>query len=90
MPTLTGNVTITGDLTVEGSGGGGAVESVNGETGAVVLDAADVSAEPALGNPASDDYVLSSTAAGVRSWVAQSGGGGSSPGATLALFYLYT
>lgn len=30
--------------------------------------------EPALGNPASDGYVLSSTAAGVRSWVAQSGG----------------
>jgi hypothetical protein len=32
-------------------------------------------AEPPLGNPASDGYVLSSTTAGVRSWVAQSGGG---------------
>jgi hypothetical protein len=32
--------------------------------------------EPALGNPASDGYVLSSTAAGVRSWVEASGGGG--------------
>lgn len=30
--------------------------------------------EPALGNPASNGYVLSSTTAGVRSWVAQSGG----------------
>jgi len=30
--------------------------------------------EPGLGNPAGDNYVLSSTAAGVRSWVAQSGG----------------
>jgi hypothetical protein len=30
--------------------------------------------EPALGNPASDGYVLTSTAAGVRSWVANSGG----------------
>ena len=33
-----------------------------------------LSYEPSLGNPASDGYVLSSTAAGVRSWVAQSGG----------------
>jgi hypothetical protein len=31
--------------------------------------------EPALGNPASNGYVLSSTTGGVRSWVAQSGGG---------------
>jgi hypothetical protein len=30
--------------------------------------------EPALGNPASDGYVLQSTAAGVRSWAAASGG----------------
>ncbi len=37
--------------------------------------AAQVGAEPDLGNPASDGYVLSSTAAGARSWVAQSGGG---------------
>ena len=32
--------------------------------------------EPSLGNPGSDGYVLSSTAAGVRSWVAAGGGGG--------------
>jgi hypothetical protein len=31
--------------------------------------------EPALGNPASDGYILSSTALGVRSWVAAAGGG---------------
>lgn len=30
--------------------------------------------EPVLGNPADDGYVLSSTMAGVRSWVAQGGG----------------
>lgn len=30
--------------------------------------------EPALGNPGTSGFVLSSTAAGVRSWVAQSGG----------------
>jgi hypothetical protein len=30
--------------------------------------------EPDLGNPAGDGYVLSSTAAGVRSWVSQTGG----------------
>jgi len=32
--------------------------------------------EPPLGNPAADGYVLSSTAAGVRSWVPQPAGGG--------------
>jgi hypothetical protein len=35
--------------------------------------------EPGLGNPGTNGYVLSSTTAGVRSWVAQSGGGGSDP-----------
>jgi len=33
--------------------------------------------EPALGNPASDGQVLSSTVAGVRSWVDSASGGGS-------------
>jgi len=33
-------------------------------------------AEPPLGNPSQDDYVLSSKADGTRSWIAQSGGGG--------------
>ena len=41
----------------------------------VALSAANVGAEPALGNPASSGYVLSSTAAGVRSWVAITPGG---------------
>lgn len=36
--------------------------------------------EPALGNPSTNGYVLSSTTAGVRSWVAQTGGGGGTPG----------
>ena len=55
------------------------VRSVAGKTGEVTLDPADCGAaaashshsgyEPALGNPASDGQVLSSTAAGVRSWV---------------------
>lgn len=39
--------------------------------------------EPALGNPSIDGYVLSSTAAGVRSWIAMSGGGG---GAVTSVF----
>lgn len=34
----------------------------------------DLDKEPALGNPVSDGYVLSSTAAGTRSWVANSSG----------------
>jgi hypothetical protein len=32
-------------------------------------------AEPVLGNPGTDGYVLSSTVAGVRSWIANGGGG---------------
>ena len=57
-------------------GGGGTtpmpppVTSVNAQIGAVVLTAAEVGAEPALGDPPADGYVLSSTAAGVRSWTA--------------------
>ena len=34
------------------------------------LDAVEAASEPALGNPANDGDVLSSTVAGVRSWVA--------------------
>lgn len=34
--------------------------------------------EPVLGNPASNGYILSSTTAGVRSWVAPPAGGGTS------------
>ena len=41
-----------------------------------IADAATLGAEPALGNPTADGYVLSSTIAGVRSWVAPSAGGG--------------
>lgn len=40
------------------------------------LTASDVAAEPALGNPGVDDYVLSSKTDGTRSWVAAGGGGG--------------
>jgi len=37
--------------------------------------------EPALGNPSTNGYVLSSTTAGVRSWIAPAtGGGGGTPG----------
>jgi len=39
------------------------------------VTASQVGAEPALGNPSADDYILKSTAAGERSWVAESGGG---------------
>jgi hypothetical protein len=61
------------------------VRSVAGKTGAVTLDPADCGAaalahthtgtyEPALGNPASDGMVLSSTVGGTRSWVTPSSG----------------
>lgn len=41
--------------------------------------------EDALGSPSTDGYILSSTAAGVRSWVAQSSGG--TGGTTSATFF---
>ena len=37
---------------------------------------ADIGAEAALGNPSTDGYILSSTAAGVRSWIAPPSGSG--------------
>ena len=42
-------------------------------------------AEPALGNPASDGFVLASTAVGVRSWVAPGSGGMVYPGVGVAV-----
>ena len=50
------------------------VSSVFGRTGAVGAQAGDytaaqVGAEPALGNPSIDGYVLSSTTTGTRSWI---------------------
>jgi hypothetical protein len=35
----------------------------------LVLTSADIGSEPALGNPAADGYILSSTLVGVRSWI---------------------
>jgi hypothetical protein len=45
------------------------VTSVNGKTGPVVLDADDVGAEIALGNPTIDGQILSSLVDGTRSWI---------------------
>lgn len=74
------NLTSTKTISVPDTSGTLAV-SVNGQitntAGAVTLTAANVGAEPALGNPATTGFVLSSTLAGVRSWVAQGGGGSS-------------
>jgi hypothetical protein len=36
--------------------------------------------EPALGNPSTNGFILSSTIAGVRSWIAPPSGGGGTPG----------
>jgi len=46
-------------------------------------DSTDISGkEDDLGNPATDGYILTSTTAGVRTWVANSGGGGGIPSDT--------
>jgi hypothetical protein len=50
------------------------IVSINGySSGVIVLAPVDVGAEPALGNPASSGYILSSTDVGVRSWIAFNG-----------------
>lgn len=52
----------------------GMVKTVNGVSpngsGALTLTPGNIGAEPSLGNPSSNNYILSSTTAGVRSWVA--------------------
>lgn len=73
-----------GDPGVPGPNAISAVTTVTGLTGVLKVsggvvagsaDAADVGAEPDLGNPNADGKVLSSSAAGVRSWVTPASGG---------------
>lgn len=66
-----------GAVTVGTDPGGSETFRVNGSISTTAITLGGVSLattlagkEPALGNPASDGYVLASTAAGVRSWVA--------------------
>jgi hypothetical protein len=56
------------------SGAGIAVYNGSGAWGTSISPS---SFEPALGNPSVTGYVLASTTGGTRSWIAQSGGGGS-------------
>jgi hypothetical protein len=65
IPTLSGTLTLSVNNVATDS------------SGDIILGASDVGAEPALGNPSTNGYVLSSTTSGVRSWVAAGGGGGS-------------
>jgi len=72
VPTLNQNTTgsaatLTTSRTINGVGFNGSAN--------ITINAVDATArEAALGNPGADGYVLSSTSAGSRSWVAQSGG----------------
>ena len=82
----------SGSYTLSSSGYGLQVDSgINIPTGSTykingtALTASNVGAEAALGNPGTDGYVLSSTTAGVRSWVAPGAGSMVYPGAGIAL-----
>ena len=57
--------------------------SILNTAGAISVTAASVGAEPALGNPGTNGYVLSSTTAGTRSWIAPAGDTITSPNSTL-------
>jgi hypothetical protein len=59
----------------------GAVSSVFGRTGDILALQGDYDAfyEPDLGNPSTNGWILSSTAAGARSWIAPPSGGGGTP-----------
>lgn len=78
LATYTPLTTYTAHTTAIGGAALGHVK--NG--GNVVIDGAGLmtapasSGEPALGNPATSGYVLSSTTGGARSWIAPGGGGG--------------
>jgi hypothetical protein len=84
--TVAGGPTSSGTITINLTSGQTAnrfLATPNGSTGTVSLRAiaaADLPSlsgtyEPALGNPGADGYVLSSTAAGVRGWIAMTGSG---------------
>jgi hypothetical protein len=55
------------------AGPGSSSTAARGDHIHAMPSAADVGAEPALGDPASDGYLLASTVAGVRSWVEVAG-----------------
>ena len=69
-PNLVGSTTST-DLTGLLTGDGANVGSIPLNT--YLTTETDPTAEPALGNPGTNGYVLASTIAGVRSWVASGG-----------------
>jgi len=78
LPAGTHEVSVTANSTSFSDGLAAAAHAASHATGqSDALTAANIGAEPALGNPGSTGYVLSSTTGGTRSWVAQSGGSGS-------------
>jgi len=98
--TITGDGTTGNPLVSHSSGGVSLGETsttaYRGDRGKTAYDhsqstgnphgtAADVDAEPTLGNPTTDDYILSSKANGTRSWIAPPTGGGESIGTIVSI-----
>lgn len=72
-PTFTGTVTLPGTTSI-GNVSSTEIGYIDGLTSSAQTQLN--SKEPALGNPAADGYVLSSTMGGVRSWIPPGSGGG--------------
>lgn len=82
-PTFTGTVTLPGTTSI-GNVSSTEIGYIDGLTSSAQTQLN--SKEPALGNPAADGYVLSSTTGGVRSWIPPGSGGGMVyPGAGIAV-----
>jgi len=73
-PTFTGNVVLPSTTWIGGIVDGTEISYLDGVTSSIQTQIN--GKESSLGNPSTDGYVLSSTAAGVRSWIPPGSGGG--------------
>jgi hypothetical protein len=74
-PLTGGTITTTGTVGIDSTSASGVKTNYRASLDTSILHNEIVSKENSLGNPASDGYVLSSTASGTRSWISAGGVG---------------